>query len=94
MDRSGAVVPGAKILISGDHCSEILSTDVTGQYAVSGLAPRTYKVTVSSRGFAPFDRAGLVVSSGDTTKMDAVLDLAILTQEVTVTADAYSPVEP
>ena len=94
MDPSGSVVPGAKIFISGDNWSEILSTDETGQYDVTGLAPGRYEVAVRSNGFAPFERAGLVVSAGDTTRMDAILDLAVLKQEVTITPDAYSPVEP
>jgi hypothetical protein len=89
-DPSGAVVPGAKILISSDHWSETLSTDHTGQYVVTGLAPGMYEVAVSSDGFAPFERVGLVVSTGDRTKMDATLDLATLKQMITVTADARS----
>ena len=91
-DPSGARVPGAKILVSSDHWSATFSTGETGQYVVTGLAPGTYEVAVSSDGFATFERAGLVVSAGDKTEMDASLDLAILKQEITVTADA-SPID-
>jgi hypothetical protein len=86
-DPSGALVPGAKILVSSDHWSATISADETGQFAVSGLAPGTYEVTVSFDGFAPFDKSGLVVSAGDQTEVDASLDLAILMQEITVTDD-------
>ena len=87
-DPSGAVVPNAKIVVSGDHVSATLWADETGQWMVGGLEPGTYEVAVSSDGFATFDRAGLVVSAGDKAEMDARLDLAILEQEITVTADA------
>lgn len=86
-DPSGALVPGAKILVSGNSWSATVSADETGQYVVSGLAPGTYEVAVSSDGFAPFDKTGLVVSAGDQTEVDASLDLAILMQEITVTDD-------
>jgi hypothetical protein len=92
-DPSGAVVPGAKILVSSAHWWATFSTGETGQYVVTGLAPGMYEVAVSSESFAPFERAGLVVSAGDKTEMDASLRLAILKQEITVTADA-SPIDP
>ena len=88
MDPSGAVVPRAAIVLSRDQWAESLSTDDTGRYVVTGLEPGTYEASVSSEGFARFDRAGLVVSAGDRTEMDAILDLSILKQVITVTADA------
>jgi hypothetical protein len=84
-DPSGALVPGAKILVSSDHLSATLWADEAGQWVVAGLEPGTYEVTVSSDGFAPFDKNGLVVSAGDQSELDATLDLAILVQEITVT---------
>lgn len=86
-DPSGAVVPKATIVVSRDHWSETFSTGKNGQYVVSGLTPGTYAVSVISNGFAPFEKAGLVVSAGDRTEMDASLDLAILKQVITVTYD-------
>jgi hypothetical protein len=85
-DPSGAVVPNAKIFVLGDRWSKTLSTDGAGRYEVDELAPGTYEVSVSSDGFAPLDRAGLVVSAGVLARMDAPLNLAVLQQAVTVTA--------
>ena len=93
-DPSGAVVPGAKILVTSDHWSKTLAANEFGQYVVTGLEPGTYEVSVRSDGLAPFDRAGLVVSAGHTTEMDAILDLAILKQAIMVTADASPTVAP
>lgn len=86
-DPSGAVVPGAKILVTNDHLSATLWADETGEWVVAGLEPGNYEVAVSSEGFAPFDKGGLVVSAGDQSELDASLDLAILVQEITVTDD-------
>lgn len=85
-DPSGAVVPGAKILIANDHWSATFSSNGSGDYEVKGLAPGAYNVTVSSHGFAPFARAVLVISAGDRIEMDANLNLPTVVQRVTVTA--------
>ncbi len=87
-DPSGALVPGAKIVVSGDHVSATLWADETGQWMVGGLEPGTNEVAVSSDGFAPCDRAGLALSADGEIEVDASLDLALLKQEITVTADA------
>jgi hypothetical protein len=87
-DPSGAAVPGATVMVSNGTWSEALSTDGYGHYVAGGLAPGRYEVSVSSDGFAPLDRTGLVVSAGRRTEMDAMLGLAVLRQEITVTAAA------
>ena len=53
-DPSGAVVPGARILVFGDRRSGTFSTDETGRFLLSGLKPGTYEVSVITDGFAPF----------------------------------------
>ena len=87
-DPSGAVVPGARILVFGDRRSETFSTDETGKFLLRSLKPGTYEMSVISDGFAPFDRAGLVVTAGHRAEVDANLNLAILKQAVTVTGEA------
>jgi hypothetical protein len=93
-DPSGAVVPGAKILVSGDHWSKTLVTNEFGQYVFAGLAPGVYDVLVRADGLAPFGRVGLVVSTGRNTEMDAILHLPILKQAIMVTAAASPTVGP
>jgi len=87
-DPSGAVVPGAKIVLSSNRGSETLSTGGTGEYVATGLAPGAYRVTVSANCFAPLEQAGIQISAGRRIKMDVSLGLAALTQVITVTADA------
>jgi len=85
-DSSGALVPRAKIVVSSGGWSRVAETDASGRYEITGLAPGTYEMFVRSAGFAPFYKAGLAVSAGSTTEMDAALDLGVLKQIVTVRA--------
>jgi Carboxypeptidase regulatory-like domain len=83
-DPSGAAIPGASVIISGCHGMEELSTDETGQYSVSGLAPGHYRVQIHSAGFSPFERSGLVISAGYGTEGDAQLIVSAVKNEITV----------
>jgi hypothetical protein len=85
-DPSGAAIPRASVIVSGDHFAQTVATDETGQYEVAGLRPGHYRVRVRSAGFDPFDRAGLVLSAGYETEADAQLAIRATRQEITVTA--------
>jgi len=51
-DTTGAVVPGAKVTISGSTGQTItLTTGAQGGYATGGLVPGAYKVRIEAKGF-------------------------------------------
>ena len=85
-DPSGAAIQGASVIVSSGEFVESVSTDKTGQYTVSGLAPGYYRVHIHSNGFSMFRRSGLVLSAGCETEADAQLTISPLMQVVTVTA--------
>ena len=85
-DPSGAVIPGATVIVSSGDFVHSVSTDENGQYTVGGLAPGHYRVHVHSAGFAIFGRSGLVVSAGYETEADAQLSVSPSRQVVTVSA--------
>ena len=85
-DPSGAVIPGATVIVSSDDFVQSVSTDENGQYTVGGLAPGHYRVHIHSEGFSIFGRAGLVVSAGYETEADAQLTVSPSKQVVTVSA--------
>ena len=85
-DPSGAAIPGAPVIVSADHFVQSVSTDKTGQYAVSGLTPGHYRVQIHSAGFSTFEKSGLVVSAGYETEADAQLIIRPSKQAITVTA--------
>ena len=85
-DPSGAAIRGARVVVSSGDFVESASTDATGQYMVTGLAPGHYRVHVHSDGFSMFGRSGLVLSAGCETEADAPLSISPLMQVVTVSA--------
>jgi hypothetical protein len=65
-DQSGAVVPGAKIVLTGNKLvgSETLTADGAGYYHFSQLPPGTYTMVVTATGFKTLTRAGLELQVG------------------------------
>src|ERR1700728_85627 len=65
-DPSGAVVPRAKIVITGTALigSKVLVTDSSGYYHFANLPAGTYALTVSAEGFETLKRAGMVIDTG------------------------------
>ena len=86
-DASGAVVPGAKVVIAGTDTgsSKTVTTDSAGIYSVGPLNPGPYSVTVSAPGFQ-----GLVVTTvvrtGTATNGNFKLTIGQASQTVEVNA--------
>ena len=88
-DPSGAVIPGANVLVlttEGKTAAKATS-DAAGAYAVRGLPPGTYSVTVTAQGFAAFRVPNIVVSAGQTRSLNPALQIQIEKQEVEVQAE-------
>lgn len=91
-DQSGAVVPGAKIVIT-DPATGTSHTTVsgdTGLYNLPGLNPATYNMKVNAKGFEAFAQNGIVVNVSATMRADVKLTVGAETQTVTVEADALA----
>ncbi len=50
-DATGAVLPGATVVLVGPQGTRILTTDSLGRFAANGLTPGFYDVTVTIAGF-------------------------------------------
>jgi hypothetical protein len=89
-DRSNAVVPGVTISIThtGTGLTRTSITDTSGGYAIRALPVGTYDVTATGSGFATLRSTGAEVSVGSTTRLDVQLQVATVTQDVTVHAEA------
>lgn len=85
-DPSGAVIPGASVIVSSGEFVQSVSTDETGQYSIAGLAPGHYHVHIHAAGFSIYGRSGLVLSAGYETEADAQLTIRPSKQMVTVSA--------
>jgi protocatechuate 3,4-dioxygenase beta subunit len=51
LDQNGAVIPGAKVTVSGPTGERPVTTNDKGLFEISGLVPGNYKVTGEQPGF-------------------------------------------
>src|SRR6266850_2110748 len=89
-DDTGAVVPGASITITNIGTTESRSVLVndSGEYAIPQLAPGQYSLTAEYTGFNKVVRSGIVLETNQQARLDIVLKVGALTEEVEVSAAA------
>src|SRR5437867_3148732 len=89
-DDTGAVVPGAKITITniGTNDSRSVIVNDNGEYAIPQLAPGQYTLTAEYTGFNTVVRSGIVLETNQQARLDVVLKVGGLTEEVQVSAAA------
>jgi len=88
-DTSQAALVGAKI-VAIDQATGLVRETVTSAAGVDTLPnvpPGTYAVTISSPGFQPHTRSGVVVTAQTVTRVDAVLSVGEVKENVTVSAE-------
>jgi len=92
-DPTGALIPGAKVAIANALGVAVQTTtsDASGTYTVSGLAPGNYIVQTSVDGFAPFTSPTLQLAAGQSKRVDIALAIEVAQQSVTVTDDEDVP---
>jgi hypothetical protein len=84
-DPSGAVVPAATVSVVGaDGATQQTQTDAEGRYVFRHLPPGTYTVWIRLKGFADFEKPGVVIAPGQPQVVDAQLVVYLETQKVTV----------
>ncbi len=91
-DQTGAVVPGAKIVLTDPGTGEAHSTvsGATGLYDIPGLNPSNYNLKVSTKGFESYAQNGIVINVSSTARVDVKLTVGAETQTVSVEADALA----
>jgi hypothetical protein len=88
-DSSGAIVPGAKVVIADRDSgySKTVVTDKAGLYSVGPLSPGNYSVTVTSGGFSTL-KVDTVVRTGTATSGSFKLTVGSTSETVEVSAGA------
>ncbi len=91
-DPAGRAVPGAIVSVSdiATNLRRGVVSNGEGIYTVPGLSPGTYKVEVEWPGFKPLRRMGIRLSTGEKARIDFVLAVGDVREEVTVVADVPS----
>src|SRR6516165_2547050 len=85
-DDSGAVVPGVTIEATNTATGQLRTTvtGTDGYYTIPQVQPGTYTVRATITGFKEVTRTGLVVSVGDTTRVDVKLAVGGVQETVIV----------
>ncbi len=91
-DSSGAVVPNARVVVTGSALvgSKEIETDSAGYYRFANLPPGSYTITVTVKGFKTVKREGLILEVGHLPSVDFAL--AVGGSETVVEVTAETPV--
>jgi hypothetical protein len=91
-DQTGAVVAGAKIVLTDPATGAAHSTisSGTGLYDITGLNAANYNMKVTAKGFESYVQNNVVVNISATFRVDVKLTIGAETQTVTVEADALA----
>ncbi len=87
-DPTGAIIPGASIVLSGNGKTVSTTSGGTGLYHFNGLAPGQYTINTSIEGFTPFESTGVVIAPGATKTLNIAMTIAAQTQQVHVSGEA------
>ena len=88
-DQTGALIPGAKIVIANALGVTVTSTtaDASGTYTVTGLAPGDYIVEANVDGFAPFSSPTVQLAANQAKRVDIAMAIEAAEQNVVVSDD-------
>jgi Carboxypeptidase regulatory-like domain/TonB dependent receptor len=89
-DPSGAVVPGATVTAIKTGQKTTAFTDSNGAYEIKGLAPGSYTVTTSAKGFAVATQQNVAVSPGQAQQFDIALEIEVQKEKLEVQDESVS----
>src|SRR5439155_17443841 len=89
-DSSGAVIPDVSVEARNTQTgvAQTIQTDSVGFYNFPALAVGQYDVSFEKSGFVAYRQTGLVINVDTALRVDAVLQVGLQKQEVTVVAAA------
>ena len=91
-DPSGAVISGATVTVTSASGTKTVTSNERGQFALSGLAPGTYKLKVTAPNFAPLE-TDLTLTADQAVEIPASLSPPSALEKVNVTAGGPAEVE-
>ncbi len=94
-DSSGAAVAGATVIISSPErgINRQTTTNSTGEYNESALAPGSYDVIVTAQGFKKYEAKGVKLDVGEKARVDVGLEVGSISTEVIVQGANVAEVE-
>jgi hypothetical protein len=91
-DSSGAVVPGAKIVLTdaGSGSARETVTDGDGYYTFASVAVGSYNLTVAAGGFKDFAASNIALGGGEKRNVNVALTIGAADQTVSVNAESIA----
>ncbi|HMK23847.1 MAG TPA: TonB-dependent receptor, partial [Terriglobales bacterium] len=87
-DSTGAVVPGAKVTLTGPQGERALTSESDGKFTFSLLTPGMYSVKVEKQGFRATEVKNVEVAIGRTTSVSLKLEPGAVSEVIEVTGAA------
>jgi hypothetical protein len=87
-DPSAAVIPGAKVIATGNGVTRTATSDGQGHYNVANLPPGKYSVRADANGFVTYTKADVDVPAGQGSPLDIALQIAQEAQQVSVVEES------
>jgi outer membrane receptor protein involved in Fe transport len=89
-DEQGALLPGVTVTVTNIDTGEqrVAVTNESGLYRAPLLSLGTYRVSAELQGFKKFEQTGVSLRAGQTAVIDVALAVGVLSETITVTADA------
>ncbi|HTM49857.1 MAG TPA: carboxypeptidase regulatory-like domain-containing protein [Bryobacteraceae bacterium] len=90
VDPTGAVIPGAKILVRQTDTNQIreVTTNGEGAYTVPNLSPGDYDITVELEGFRRLEERGITLQLDQTVRLELVMRVGSIAETLEVHASA------
>jgi Carboxypeptidase regulatory-like domain len=87
-DTAGAVLPGATVTLVNTQTgiAKTIKTDSAGFYSFPSLPIGRYNISVETAGFERYVQQGIVIDVDTARRVDAVLKIGYVEQQVTVTS--------
>ena len=87
-DTSGAVIPGATVIVTNQSTgfTRTVHSDPQGAYVCNGIVSGLYTVSVEKSGFKKYLRTDLDLTASRKLRIDVILEVGQMTQAVTVKA--------
>ncbi|MBO0721063.1 MAG: carboxypeptidase regulatory-like domain-containing protein, partial [Blastocatellia bacterium] len=90
VDAAGAVIPGAKVAVSGETGIRITNANEHGEFEIQNLIPGAYTVKAESTGFKTTSVPNVQVYVGKTSSLKLVLETGSIAEIVEVSAGTAS----
>src|SRR5438874_2282822 len=86
VDQSGAVIPGATVVLAGPGTHTPTTSGARGEYSFRNVSPGTYQITATLVGFSPATRDNVDVAASNVEVPPLALAVASIGETVVVSA--------